>query len=114
MYGLELMIMIVATFGSAMSASTVSGMNVVVMLSIWRFILGVGIGGDYPLSAVITSEFASKKHRGMMIAAVFAMQGVGILVASLVAVIVLACFKPLIEQDTAYVDYCWRICLVIC
>ena len=33
-----------------------------------------GIGGDYPLSAVITSEYATVKTRGRMIAAVFAMQ----------------------------------------
>ena len=32
-------------------------------------------GGDYPLSASISSEYASTKHRGTMIAAVFSMQG---------------------------------------
>src|SRR5258708_3282762 len=39
--------------------------------------MGVGIGGDYPLSAVISSEFASTKIRGRMMAAVFANQGWG-------------------------------------
>lgn len=34
----------------------------------------LGIGGDYPLSAVITSEYATVKTRGAMIGAVFAMQ----------------------------------------
>lgn len=28
--------------------------------------MGVGIGGDYPLSAVITSEFAATRIRGRM------------------------------------------------
>jgi len=39
--------------------------------------MGIGIGGDYPLSAVITSEFASTKSRGRLMTAVFAAQGWG-------------------------------------
>lgn len=39
--------------------------------------MGVGIGGDYPLSAVISSEFASTRIRGRMMNAVFASQGWG-------------------------------------
>lgn len=41
---------------------------------IWRFILGIGIGGDYPLSATIASEYSSSKWRGAFVASVFAMQ----------------------------------------
>ncbi|KAE8663410.1 hypothetical protein F3Y22_tig00112981pilonHSYRG00069 [Hibiscus syriacus] len=51
------------------------------------FWLGFGIGGDYPLSATIMSEYANKKTRGVFIAAVFAMQGVGIIFAGLVSMI---------------------------
>jgi MFS family permease len=40
----------------------------------WRFLLGIGIGGDYPLSAVITSEYTPRHLRGAMMASVFAMQ----------------------------------------
>jgi MFS transporter, PHS family, inorganic phosphate transporter len=36
----------------------------------------LGVGGDYPMAAVITSEFASTRYRGRMMAAVFSMQGV--------------------------------------
>lgn len=39
--------------------------------------MGVGIGGDYPLSAVISSEFASTHIRGRLMTAVFASQGWG-------------------------------------
>jgi PHS family inorganic phosphate transporter-like MFS transporter len=45
------------------------------VLVFWRFIMGIGIGGDYPLSAVQTSEFAATRIRGRMMCAVFAMQG---------------------------------------
>ena len=44
------------------------------MIAFWRFILGFGIGGDYPLSATITSEYANTRWRGAFIAAVFAGQ----------------------------------------
>lgn len=39
--------------------------------------MGVGIGGDYPLSAVISSEFSSTHIRGRLMTAVFANQGWG-------------------------------------
>jgi len=39
--------------------------------------MGVGIGGDYPVSSVITSEFAARRIRGRMMAAVFSAQGWG-------------------------------------
>jgi MFS family permease len=39
--------------------------------------LGVGIGGDYPLSSVISSEFSSTRIRGRLMTAVFAFQGWG-------------------------------------
>lgn len=39
--------------------------------------MGVGVGGDYPLSAIMASEFASKKIRGRMMVSIFACQGWG-------------------------------------
>ena len=39
--------------------------------------MGVGIGGDYPLSAVLTAEFSSTHIRGRLMTAVFANQGWG-------------------------------------
>lgn len=72
----------------------------------------LGIGGDYPLSAVITSEFASKRIRGRMMTAVFASQGWGNLAAAIVALVVVTGFKHQIQHDDAnyqHVDYCWRI-----
>ena len=39
--------------------------------------MSIGAGGDCPLSAVITSEFASKRIRGRLMTAVFTAQGWG-------------------------------------
>ena len=61
--------------------------------------------------AIITSEFATTKRRGGMMAAVFAMQGFGILTAAGVAVAVLACFRSAVIADQSNLDYVWRICI---
>lgn len=50
MFTIVLIISIVGTFGSALSASTMSGLNIFAILVMWRFIVGIGIGGDFPLS----------------------------------------------------------------
>jgi len=71
----------------------------------------IGIGGDYPLSAVITSEYATVNTRGSMIAAVFAMQGIGQLTAGVVSLTTIYAFRNAIEHDPLDTDYVWRICL---
>ncbi|KAF0463572.1 inorganic phosphate transporter [Gigaspora margarita] len=123
MYGVELLIIVFATFASCLTANSfvwspvsnsfVSNANVVStqgLLVFWRVILGIGIGGDYPLSAVITSEFATTARRGAMMSAVFAMQGIGILVAAIVSTIVVASFHSTISPtDFSHIDYAWRI-----
>ena len=55
MYGLELIIIIFGTLAQALSSSS-RAISVVGIIIFWRVIMGIGIGGDYPLSSVITSE----------------------------------------------------------
>ncbi|TMW69040.1 hypothetical protein Poli38472_001196 [Pythium oligandrum] len=110
-YGIELMILIAGALLCAFATWPVNGEadNLLILLGIWRFVLGVGVGGDYPVSAVITSEFASSKRRGTMIATVFAMQGIGIICGALMAVIVLAAAKnSILEHGASSLGYCWR------
>jgi MFS family permease len=106
-----LIIITIATIFCATSASTEAGVSAIAFLGFWRLILGIGIGGDYPLSATITSEWASSGRRGMMIAAVFSMQGFGNVAAALVALIVLAIFQGPVNANVLNLDYVWRICL---
>ncbi|KIY66544.1 phosphate permease [Cylindrobasidium torrendii FP15055 ss-10] len=112
MYGIELMIIIIATFAQALSGGA-NAVSIIGVLVVWRVIMGVGIGGDYPLSAVISSEFASTRIRGRMMTAVFASQGWGQLSAAIVGTIVVAAYKSQILADTsanyASVDPLWRI-----
>ncbi|KAG0206254.1 Inorganic phosphate transporter pho84 [Mortierella sp. NVP41] len=108
MYGVELVIIIVATFGQALCGNSY-GLSLPWAIMIWRFILGIGVGGDYPLSAVITSEFATTNRRGAMMAAVFAMQGFGYLTTAIVAIFLLLGFKSMIVADPRNLDYVWRL-----
>jgi MFS transporter, PHS family, inorganic phosphate transporter len=55
-----------------------------------RLVLGLGIGGDYPVSAVLMSEYANRKDRGRLVALVFSMQAVGLVVGPLVAITLFA------------------------
>ncbi|KAJ7496435.1 phosphate transporter [Mycena latifolia] len=112
-YGLVLLIMIVGTFVQALSGSG-HAVSIIGVLVIWRFLIGVGIGGDYPLSATITSEFAATRIRGRMITAVFAGQGWGNFTAVLVAFIVNEAYKNKIIADPGvdqlvHIDFMWRI-----
>lgn len=59
-------------------------MHILSWIVFYRFFLGMGIGAEYPLSAVITAEFASTKYRAKMMAAVFLMQPLGQLLAAAV------------------------------
>ncbi|RWW08865.1 hypothetical protein GW17_00027677, partial [Ensete ventricosum] len=91
-YGMTLMLMVLCSVASGLSFGN-NAKSVMATLCFFRFWLGFGIGGDYPLSATIMSEYANKKTRGAFIAAVFAMQGVGILTGGMVAIVVARAFK---------------------
>ncbi|KAM5573961.1 putative inorganic phosphate transporter 1-9 [Rosa sericea] len=116
-YGLSLMVMVLSSIGCGFSICT-SPTCVLVSLVFFRFLLGVGIGGDYPLSATIMSEFANKRTRGSFIAAVFSMQGFGILASSIVTIVVCAVFnfesKPDPKKATPdEADIAWRLILML-
>nr|MDA8263362.1 MFS transporter [Actinomycetota bacterium] len=55
-----------------------------------RFVLGLGIGGDYPVSAVLMSEYANRHDRGKLVGLVFSMQALGLIVGPLVALILVS------------------------
>ncbi len=61
-----------------------------VFLVIARLVLGFGIGGDYPVSAVYTSEYSNRQDRGRLVGLVFSMQALGLIVGPLVALLLLS------------------------
>ncbi|KAH9902611.1 inorganic phosphate transporter [Cubamyces lactineus] len=112
-YGMELLIILIATFGQAMCAPSIA-VSVVGVIIFWRFIMGLGIGGDYPISAVISSEFSSVYIRGRVMAAVFANQGWGQLSATLFSFIIISAYKHSFIHGTPSdvlhsIDQIWRL-----
>src|SRR5580700_8873823 len=95
-YGYEVLILAIGALASAFSPNYV-------FLLVCRIVLGIGIGGDYPVSATIMSEYSGKSTRGRMVGLVFAMQGAGLLVGPLLA-------SALLGSGLAN-DTTWRILL---
>jgi MFS family permease len=86
LYGIELLTVIVASIclAQASEGKEIAGqtsMNIYGWLIAFRFLLGIGLGAEYPLSAIITAEWASTQSRATMLAAVFLMQPLGQLAA---------------------------------
>ncbi len=81
-YGIEAVLL---AAGALLSAFSVNFW----MLLALRFVVGLGVGGDYPMSGVIMSEYSNRRRRGFLVNSVFAMQGFGLLVGPLVAVLLL-------------------------
>ena len=82
-YGYEVLVLAIGAVASACSPD-------IWWLIAFRVVLGVGIGGDYPVSSTIMSEYAGKKTRGMMVTLVFTMQAAGLIFGPLLAVALLA------------------------
>lgn len=95
-YGLEAALMAAGAIASAFSPS-------IVWLLVFRFVMGIGIGGDYPVSAVLMSEYANKHDRGKLVGMVFSMQALGLVAGPIVALTLLASgINP---------DIAWRLML---
>ncbi|KAF7375040.1 Inorganic phosphate transporter [Mycena sanguinolenta] len=113
MYGIELIIITVGSFGQAISSGN-HAVSIVGVLVVWRFI--VSLFGTHPSFATISSEFAATRIRGRMMTAVFASQGWGNFAAVLVSFIVTEAYKHKIIADPDVnhlesVDFMWRLVL---
>ena len=104
---LTLTLLIVGASLSA-AAQDVGAVSLFAVLSLCRFILGVGVGGEYPLSATVSSEASTQSAgRGRRVSLVFSMQGVGLLAAPLVVLLLLLISGP------GHYDTVWRASLAL-
>jgi MFS family permease len=58
-------------------------------LGIGELLLGIAIGGDFPVGSSFISEFMPQSHRGRMLAGAMALQPLGMLVAAAIALALL-------------------------
>jgi PHS family inorganic phosphate transporter-like MFS transporter len=97
-YWLVAVVMIAGALGSALAGSFW-------VLIGFRFVLGFGVGGDYPVSAVMVSEYANRKDRGRLVGMVFGTQALGLIVGPLIALALLG--------SGASDDVAWRVLLAL-
>jgi PHS family inorganic phosphate transporter-like MFS transporter len=107
-------IQIASSIGSALVPNST---HLFSALAIWRFLLGIGAGGVYPLAAVLSAEQGDQAHAPKLedetpeerrqqlhrVVIVFSMQGVGFLAVPLLTV-------PLLYA-TDNLDLVWRLVL---
>ena len=75
------------------------------VLIAFRFLLGLGVGGNYPISAVLMTEYANRRDRGRLVSLVFSTQALGLIVGPLIAL-------ALLGAGTS-TEITWRLLLVI-
>ncbi|HXL38540.1 MAG TPA: MFS transporter [Ktedonobacteraceae bacterium] len=81
-YGYELLVLAAGAIASALSPN-------VFWLLIFRFILGMGVGGDYPVSSTLMSEYSNRRSRGKLITLVFSTQALGLIIGPLLTILLL-------------------------
>jgi PHS family inorganic phosphate transporter-like MFS transporter len=82
-YGYELLVLAAGAIASALAPN-------VMWLIIFRFVLGVGVGGDYPVSSTLMSEYANRRDRGKLMTLVFSTQALGLILGPLLTFIMAA------------------------
>jgi MFS family permease len=96
LYALDLAFFVVFSVLSALAWDVTS-------LIVFRFLLGVGVGADYPLSSAYISEFMPARVRGRMLVSGFSFQALGSLTGAAVGLLILLIYP---EVDA------WRYMLV--
>eukprot|EP00392_Amoebophrya_sp_AT5.2_P004212 g4220.t1 len=102
-------LIVIGCAGQAVAPSAAAG-GVFLQLLLFRIVLGVGIGGEYPLAAAVTCEKAPVAERKTTLATVFSMQGWGQLLS--VVVVFLLLKVPAEGGNYLSLDLCWRLAIL--
>ncbi|MGY6529285.1 MAG: MFS transporter [Cyanobacterium sp.] len=104
---IDVFLLISASVACALSPNTT-------FLIISRFLVGVGIGADYPISVAYITENVPSRHRGRMVIGAFAFQAIGTVMGALVGIVVISYFQSSYgESSMVAIHYAWRLMLGI-
>ena len=105
---LTLILVAIGAVGSSLSNSfdtPFGSIHIYWILCLWQLILGIGVGGEYPLSASMSRESGSDLR---VVGLTFCMQGVGFLLSPIVMLTLLWHFQSSSDSD---LDSVWRFAL---
>lgn len=98
----DIALFVVATLGTALAWNTVS-------LIFFRFLVGVAIGADYPISVAYITENVPSRLRGRLVIGAFTFQAVGAMLGALTGLGVLHLFQAVYPDHLdLVVQYSWR------
>ncbi|MBL1210076.1 MFS transporter [Geminocystis sp. GBBB08] len=104
---LDVILFVVASAGTALAWNATS-------LIFFRFLVGVAIGADYPISVAYITENVPSRVRGKMVIGAFTFQAVGALFGALTGIFVISSLQHLYpNSDLIIIQYSWRLMLGI-
>lgn len=112
-YGRELLLTMVGSLLVITMPPHMSQKGVVGWVTVFRVVTGLGVGGDYPMTASLAGEENLGWSRRKNVLAAFSWSGVGALAAAIVFVVLLAAFKSSVEGNLYHLQWVWRLLLGI-
>lgn len=98
----DVALFVIATAGTALAWNAAS-------LIAFRFLVGVAIGADYPISVSYITENVPTRYRGRMVIGAFTFQAVGAMLGALTGVTVIYLFRTIYpDTDQMAIQYAWR------
>lgn len=98
----DILLFVVATAGTALAWNAAS-------LIAFRFLVGVAIGADYPISVAYITENVPARYRGRLVIGAFAFQAVGAILGALTGVLMLHLCRALYaDPELMAIHYAWR------
>lgn len=98
---IDIAIFILATAGTTFAWNAAS-------LILFRFLVGVGIGADYPISVAYVAENMPSRLRGRLVIGAFTFQAVGALLGAITGLAVIHWFQAIDPEIITTVHFAWR------
>ena len=106
--GRQLMLAIDIVIFLVASAATALAWNAASLIA-FRFLVGIGIGADYPISVAYITENVPARFRGRMVIGAFTFQSLGALLGAVTGLAVIHIFQTSFPDAlTASTHYAWR------